>query len=59
MKIRKLFSKRETSSEPMRISNHVRCVFLQHYEPGMQKFNYSCLQFTPILLMAVSLRLTN
>ena len=51
MKNRKLFSEIETSNEPVRASNYVRYVCLQHYENGMQKFNYSCLQkVTPMLI---------
>ena len=36
MKIKKLFIEIETSSEPVRKSNCVRYLGLQHYEPGMQ-----------------------
>ena len=36
MKIKKLFSEIETSSEPVRTSNYVRYSSLQLYEPGMQ-----------------------
>ena len=36
MKIKKLFSEIETSSDPVRTSNYVRYLGLQHYEPGMQ-----------------------
>ena len=36
MKVKKLFSKMETSSDPVRTSNYVRHLGLQHYEPGIQ-----------------------
>ena len=39
MKIKKLFSEKETSSEPVRTSNYMSYLGLQHYEPGIQ---YDC-----------------
>ena len=43
MKIKNLFSEIETSSEPVRTSNYVRYLGLQHYEPGMQYDAHECL----------------
>ena len=42
MKIKTLFSEIETSSEPVRTSYYVRCLALQHYEPGMQYDTVAC-----------------
>ena len=43
MKIKKLLSKIETSKEPLRTSNYVRYLYLQHYEPGVQYDALECL----------------
>ena len=43
MKIETLFSEIETASEPVRTSNYVRYLGLQHYEPGMQYDAHECL----------------
>ena len=43
MKVKKLFSEIETSSDPVRTSNYVRYVGLQHYEPGIQYDAHECL----------------
>ena len=43
MKIKNLFSEIETSSEPVRTSNYMRYLGLQHYEPGMQYDAHECL----------------
>ena len=43
MKIKNLFHETETSSEPVRTSNYVRYLSLQHYEPGMQYDVHECL----------------
>ena len=43
MKIKKCFSEIEISSEPVRTSNYVRYLGLQHYEPGMQYDAHECL----------------
>ena len=43
MKIKKLFSEIENSSEPVRTSNYVRYLGVQHYEPGMQYNAHECL----------------
>ena len=43
MKIKKLFSEIETSSEPVRASDYVRYLGLQHYEPGMKYDAHKCL----------------
>ena len=43
MKIRKRFSEIETSSGPVRTSNYVRYLGIQHYEPGMQYDAHECL----------------
>ena len=43
MKIKNLFGEIETSSEPVRISNYVRYLGLQHCEPGMQYDAHECL----------------
>ena len=52
MKIKNVFSETETSSEPVRTSNYVRYLGLQHYELecNMMHMNacYSC--FHPILI---------
>ena len=60
MKIKNLFSEIETSSEPVRTSNYVRYLGLQHYEPGMQYDAHECLlqlqKFTPILMRTAFLR---
>ena len=42
MKIRKLSSELETSSETVRTSSYVRYLRLQQYEPGMQDDGYEC-----------------
>ena len=64
MKIKTLFSEIETSSEPVRTSNYVRYLCLQHCEPGMQYDAHECLfqllvKITPILMNAACLRLIN
>ena len=43
MKIRKLFSETETSSEPTKTSNSVRKLGLQHYESEIQYDAHECL----------------
>ena len=43
MKIRKLFREVVTSTEPMRTSNYVWYLDLQHYKPGMQYDACECL----------------
>ena len=43
MKIKKHFSEIETSSEPMGTTNYVRCLGLQHHEPGIQYDAHECL----------------
>ena len=43
MKIKKLFSEIETSRDPVKITNYVRYLGLQHYEPGMQYDAHECL----------------
>ena len=43
IKIRKLFSEIETLSEPVRTSNYVLYLGLQHNEPGMQYVVHECL----------------
>ena len=43
MKIRKLFSEIETSSDPVVASNYVQYLGRQHYEPGMQYDAYEYL----------------
>ena len=43
MKIKNLFSEIETSSEPVRTSNYVRYLGLQHHEPGMEYDAHECL----------------
>ena len=60
MKIKNLFSEIETSGEPVRTSNYMRYLGLQHYEPGMQYDAHECLlqlqKFTRILMMTAFLR---
>ena len=43
MKIKNLFSEIETSGKPVKTSNYVRYLGLQHYEPGMQYDAHKCL----------------
>ena len=43
MKIKKLFIEIDTSSEPVRTSDYVGYLGLQHYEPGMQYDAHECL----------------
>ena len=43
MKIKKLFSQIEASREPMKTSNYVTYLGLQHYETGMQYDAHECL----------------
>ena len=43
MKIKKHFSEIEASSEPMGTTNCVRCLGLQHHEPGIQYDAHECL----------------
>ena len=43
MKIKKLFSEIETSSELVRTSKYVRYLDLQHYKPGIQYDAHECL----------------
>ena len=43
MKTKNLSSEIETSSKPVRTSNYVRYLGLQHYEPGMQYDAHECL----------------
>ena len=43
MKIKNLYSEIEASSEPVRTSNYVRYLGLQHYEPGMKYDAHECL----------------
>ena len=43
MKIKKLFSEIETSREPVRTSNYIRYLDLQHYRPGIQYDGHECL----------------
>ena len=42
-KIRKLFNEIESSSEPVRTSNYMRYLGLQHHEPRMQYNAHECL----------------
>ena len=61
MIIKNLYSEIEMSSEPVRTSNYVSYLRLQHYEPecNMMHMNvcYSCLQkFIPILMMTACLK---
>ena len=60
MKIKNLFSEKEPSSEPVRTSNYVRYLGLEHYEPGVQYDPHEYLlqlqKFTPILMMTACLR---
>ena len=64
MEIKKRFSEIDTSCEPVRTSNYVRYLGLQHYEPRMQYGANECLpqllvKNTPILMMSACLRLIN
>ena len=43
MKIKKLFSEKETATEPVRTSNYMSYLGLQHYEPGIQYDAHGCL----------------
>ena len=43
IKIKRLFSEIETSSEPMSTPNYMSYLGLQHYEPGMQYDAHECL----------------
>ena len=61
MEIKKLFNEIETSSEPIRTSNYVRYLGLQHFEPGMQYYTHEYLLqlLIKIYVLTTCLRLIN